>query len=417
MIHDRASPPASSSSSGRCRLAGGLPPRKRTPSRRSRRPAFASSRARPPLGSPVDLTYRFVVAADAPAFDKDYRVHGALPRLRRRADVDRRPRPADADEAVEARADDRVHADHVRADVSVHRARPRSSIGLYRPGPDGGCRSPARTAASAPTRSGTLELLPQTENVFLIYKDGWHQAEVAADNATVEWQWTKKVATICVPEPEAGRHVLPARRQSRAGVQRSRRRSTLLLGDQSSTRSRSSPKEEVIRRIPLTAAQLGTAEKVELRLEVDQTSCRRCCRRQSRDPRELGIRVFHAFVERSPVRTAARPSTGQTRSPRSARSSLPLAVAARVPVSCRRRPRPSSSRLARGRTLSVEGHRIDGDRSCSRCAAGGEIVCDARARRIEIVPDEVPYPEPDGRGERSAALDAGRSARGPLRRP
>ena len=35
---------------------------------------FAASRAKAPLGSPLDLTYRFVVAANAPAFDKDYRV-------------------------------------------------------------------------------------------------------------------------------------------------------------------------------------------------------------------------------------------------------------------------------------------------------------------------------------------------------
>src|SRR5688572_1196211 len=35
---------------------------------------FAASRAKAPLGSPLDLTYRFVVAANAPAFDKEYRV-------------------------------------------------------------------------------------------------------------------------------------------------------------------------------------------------------------------------------------------------------------------------------------------------------------------------------------------------------
>ena len=37
----------------------------------------------------------------------------------------------------------------------------------------------------------TLTLLPHSENVFLLFKDGWHQSEVAADNATVGWQWSK----------------------------------------------------------------------------------------------------------------------------------------------------------------------------------------------------------------------------------
>ena len=46
-----------------------------------------------------------------------------------------------------------------------------------------------------------FQLLPQSENIFLIYKDGWHPAEVAPDNATVEWQWTKKAATISFKNP------------------------------------------------------------------------------------------------------------------------------------------------------------------------------------------------------------------------
>ena len=45
-------------------------------------------------------------------------------------------------------------------------------------------------------RVAKLQLQPQTENVFTVYKEGWHPAEVAEHNATVEWQWTKKDATL-----------------------------------------------------------------------------------------------------------------------------------------------------------------------------------------------------------------------------
>ena len=48
----------------------------------------------------------------------------------------------------------------------------------------------------------TLSLLPHSENVFLLFKDGWHQAEVAADNTTVEWQWSKKVGTLSFRNPK-----------------------------------------------------------------------------------------------------------------------------------------------------------------------------------------------------------------------
>src|SRR5919197_2328870 len=37
-------------------------------------PSVALSRDRVALGSPVDITYRFVVAPDAPPFKEDYRV-------------------------------------------------------------------------------------------------------------------------------------------------------------------------------------------------------------------------------------------------------------------------------------------------------------------------------------------------------
>jgi soluble lytic murein transglycosylase len=48
--------------------------------------------------------------------------------------------------------------------------------------------------------------------------------------------------------------------------------------------------------------------------------------------------------------------------------------------------------LANGRTLSVQGHRVEGDRLVLRLRGGGEIVCD-RALVARIEPDEVPYPE------------------------
>ena len=83
---------------------------------------------------------------------------------------------------------------------------------LHRRG--GGAARPVlgtRPAAPAAGRRGpgqrsykvaTLSLLPQSENVFLIFKDGWHPAEVATDNATVEWQWTKKVGTLAFRNPK-----------------------------------------------------------------------------------------------------------------------------------------------------------------------------------------------------------------------
>ncbi len=49
--------------------------------------------------------------------------------------------------------------------------------------------------------------------------------------------------------------------------------------------------------------------------------------------------------------------------------------------------------LTSGRSVSVKGHRIDGDRIILTLRTGGEVTCD-RSLIDKILPDEVPYPEP-----------------------
>ncbi len=49
--------------------------------------------------------------------------------------------------------------------------------------------------------------------------------------------------------------------------------------------------------------------------------------------------------------------------------------------------------LTSGRSVSVKGHRVDGDRIVLPLRTGGEVTCD-RSLIDKILPDEVPYPEP-----------------------
>ena len=49
--------------------------------------------------------------------------------------------------------------------------------------------------------------------------------------------------------------------------------------------------------------------------------------------------------------------------------------------------------LTSGRSVSVKGHRIDGDHIVLTLRTGGEVTCD-RSLIEKILPDEVPYPEP-----------------------
>ncbi len=82
-------------------------------------PSFSVKQTRVPLGSPVEVTYKFVVANDAPKITEDFRVFVHFLDADNERTVDRRSRSADPDDAVEAGADHRIHQDDVRADRAV----------------------------------------------------------------------------------------------------------------------------------------------------------------------------------------------------------------------------------------------------------------------------------------------------------
>jgi hypothetical protein len=60
--------------------------------------------------------------------------------------------------------------------------------------------------------------------------------------------------------------------------------------------------------------------------------------------------------------------------------------------------------LSSGRTMSVRGHRTEGESIVLLLRAGGEMTCD-RSLVDRIEPDEVPYPEPEMTAEQSEPVE------------
>jgi hypothetical protein len=143
----------------------------------------------------------------------------------------------------------------------------------------------------------TFELLPQTENVYLIYKDGWHAAEVAPENPAVEWKWTRKEATVTFRNPKRDSTLIlqmdnPSQSPGAASEVDVR------LGGQSLAVLSVGPGDSPVRKVALTAAQLGASDMVEVRLVANRTFVPALdAGAKSNDTRELGVRVFHAFVQ------------------------------------------------------------------------------------------------------------------------
>jgi soluble lytic murein transglycosylase-like protein len=59
--------------------------------------------------------------------------------------------------------------------------------------------------------------------------------------------------------------------------------------------------------------------------------------------------------------------------------------------------------LSSGRTLSIKSHRIDGDNIILKMRDGGEVTCD-KSLIEEIVPDEIPFVEPQTVAAPEAAM-------------
>lgn len=258
-------------------------------------PAFSASRSRAALGSPLDLTYRFTVASNAPAFDKAYRV------LVHFVDSDGELMWTDdhapARPTTEWRAGESVEYTRTMfVPVYPYMGTTTIRVGLY--DPETGDRLPlaGQSDGQRAYTVGSIELLPASENVFVQFKDGWHNAEVSPENAAVEWQWTRRVATLALRNPGADATLFlhfDGRPDLVPGQTLTVKIGETVLDTYALTNT-----DEVIRRIPITAEQFGTTENVDITLELNEAFVpAQTPAANSGDSRELGLRVFHVFVE------------------------------------------------------------------------------------------------------------------------
>ncbi len=137
-----------------------------------------------------------------------------------------------------------------------------------------------------------LTLLPQSENIFLIYRDGWHPPEIDPNDPTSEWQWTKQNATVAFRNPKKDA-TFYLEFDSRPDLFTPPQQVTVTAGGQPIGTFPADTKDRTLKTFPLTAAQLGDGEMAEIGVSLDRTFKPG----GGGDTRELGIRVFHVFVE------------------------------------------------------------------------------------------------------------------------
>lgn len=258
-------------------------------------PSVMLSTLQAAIGSPIEMSYRFVVAPNAPAFSEDYWVfvhfiddNGEL----MWTDDHQPPTPTrqwKPGATVEYRRTTFIprfpHVGETRIEIGIFSTVTGERLPLA-----------AETDGQRSYRVGTFDMRLGAENLIVVFAAGWHDTE-AGDGSGREWQWSKKEATLSFRNPRRDVRFYLQADQPVAAVT-GPPRVELRIGDAIVDTFTVSSDGSDVRRLDIPASRLGPADIVEMTLSVDKTFVPSDVPAlKSTDPRELGVRVFRAFVQ------------------------------------------------------------------------------------------------------------------------
>ncbi len=262
-------------------------------------PSVSFNKPRAPIGSPVEITYRFEVGQDAEPIAKDYSLfvhfldsHDAL----LFTDDHKPPEPTSSWKAGDAIEYKRTlfiplypYLGTANVKVGLYIPETGERLGLAGPG-DGNLAYPV----------AQIELLDQKENIFLVYKEGWHQLESQPENRNIEWQWTKKEAVCSFRNPKKD-SVLFLEADTNVTATEGPQQVSIWIGQNQIETFPIESRDAVLKKIPIPASALGNEDWVDLRI-VNAQSFVPSAKGMGADDRELGLRVYHLYIE-SPTGT------------------------------------------------------------------------------------------------------------------
>jgi hypothetical protein len=155
-----------------------------------------------------------------------------------------------------------------------------------------GARIPTAPASPA---TGSFDVAPASEALFVVFGDGWHAAERVTQQQANEWRWSKGEARLSFRHPRRDVELTLEVDQpvNSVGVQTVE----LRAGSDLLATFEVEPGVRRIHTVSLPDTRMGSGPMVELNLHVQPTFVpANVPNLASSDTRELGVRVFNVHV-------------------------------------------------------------------------------------------------------------------------
>ena len=259
-------------------------------------PSLTLARTEAAIGMPIEMTYRFVVAPNAPRIAEDELVFVHF------LDVDgelmwtddHQP-PVPTTQWTPGRTIE--YSRTMFVPKFPYTGETTVELGVYSPGSGGRIPMSGETRGQRAYRVAKFTLHQQTDNLYVVFKEGWNETEVAQEQTGLEWQWSKKMATLAFRNPMRD-VVLYLQCDQPVHELGEPQRVELRIGDTAIDSFALPPGPRELRKVDLAAAQLGSGETVEVTVAVNKSFVPATITQlKSSDTRELGIRVFRAYVQ------------------------------------------------------------------------------------------------------------------------
>ena len=253
-------------------------------------------RATVPLGGPLEMTLRFTVSPDLTPMTEDYRVFVHVVDDNGEqiwTDDHDPPTPTSTwrpEQVVE-------YSRRIMVPLYPYIGEASITVGLYSLQTDERVPLAGDHVGQFEYRVASVAFRPQHESSFLVYEDGWHAAEFDP-NGQASWRWTSGQGVVSFQNPRSNARLM-LEVQGRPALFETPQRLTLAIGERVLQEVPLESSERLVIDRILSAADLGDEDIVRLRIAVDQTFVP-ADRNPGNDTRDLGVRVFVAYIEPMP---------------------------------------------------------------------------------------------------------------------